>query len=858
MKSSSLISKEICGWKDSFEGLSSVKGKSYFNGIALKSIFDKYDILNVNKSEITDELNSTMRTEVFGTKEEADLNRKLLTEKLLRYQLWERKFSSKKKFRKAGTTSIFIGGNEIKVDYHFIKIDEDNKTVTVCKVRNKKNPLKPSGRTAFTSIKKNKELFLLQAVGRLLYPSYESFGCLVFLTHSSDSGEEVSSDFELKSGENVVSKTYDTFDINEMEDSISKIISSSVKACNKNGECDTCSYRNICNYVHRDLSKLKVIPPIAKASGKVSFTGSQLEFIEFNKGIVRVLAGAGSGKTTVIANNVVEMLRDGILPQDIILITFTTKGVSEIKEKIAYWIKKESLTSNVNDLNIFTFNSFGYELIKNEYKRLGYTAVPEVLDKMEQVSILKDVLDMFPYLKGFNYVHPFMDLPYSKGVVIKLGQIFSEIKRLGISFDSEVEDEFNLDNATAMQILLMYKKYNDILKSKNYIEFNDQVPMAYELLSNKDILDKYGYGHIICDEFQDSDSLQINLLALLRSYKYNMSLAVCGDDSQSIFGWRGADQTNIVNFQDYFPGVKDIEMTKNFRSTNEICKLANYIDALNENSIKKNISSDKSGSKPTLLAGDSSTIMDLVKKDILVNKINPHDIAVISRNKKALIDANNKLESLNIPSLIAVSEILIDNPKVKNLIGFSNFLLDDTLDYHLAEYLQIIKNKEFEKAKLGDFKKFIDKEKLVFMAKYSACKTDVEQLEFFFKILNEISKEDKAVMKFTSIILSKNFKSMKALVGYLNNLILYKADYFIEKSEDIYDAVTLTTAHSSKGKEFKKVYIDLSNFKFNEKDDEIIRLLFVAITRAKEELVIVGNVSNVFYKEIAGYLKSVS
>lgn len=855
MKSSDLISKEICEWKESFNHLDSTKGKSFFNGIAIKHIFEKYDIFTVENDEIEDIVDTYVKPNLFGTKEEKELNKDLLAQKILRYQLWENKYSTTKKIaEKADTTSVFIGGNEIKVDYHFIKVDDTNKTVTVCKVRNKKNPLKAKGRTVFTSIKDNMELFLLQAVGRKLYPKYESFGSVVFLSHPLDKNEILSSEFESKPNENVVMKTYDALDILEMEDRILKVINSSSKKCNKATECTTCQYDNICNYIHRDLSKLKVIPPVAKASSTVSFTEEQQSFIDIDSGIYRVLAVAGSGKTTVIANNVVELLRNGELIQDILLITFTTKGVEEIKEKIAYWLNENKLTVDLSKLNIFTFNSFGQELINKEYSRFGYTTAPRVIERMEKVDLVKEILDMFPYLPGFNYVHPFMDLLNAKGVVIKLCEVFSQIKALGFMFEDEVSDYFKVSEAVAIQLLQMYKKYNEELKKRNLIEFSDQVPLAFEILEDPAMLDKYGYTHIICDEFQDSDMLQINLLSLLSKYKYLKSLCVCGDNSQSIFGWRGADKSNIINFEKYFPSVIDIKMTTNFRSTNEICELANYVDNLNKSTIRKKIVSEKHGKNPVLKVGDLNDIIELVEADIKAG-YNPHDITIISRNKKALIDSQNALDSLNIPSLIAVSEILINNPKIKNLIGFSNFLEDQTLNLHFAEYLQVAKNDEFEKAKYGNFKKFIEDEKDVFLGKYTKLKTDTERLEFFYELLDNIAKEDKAVAKFLKHITSKSFMTVTSMVDYLNKMLLYKADYFIEKTDDIYEAVTLTTAHSSKGKEYKKVYIDLTNFKMKKDDDEERMLLFVAITRAKEELIIVGSSSNPFYAELKHYFK---
>ena len=849
MKMSNVISLESCKGKNIFNDFNSMKGKSYFNAIAMKNIFSKYG-LSFTEENVEEELNLTLSEDLFVTREEKNLNNKVLKEKLLRFKKHEDLIYPNVDYRKASTKSVFIDKQEIKVDYHFIRVNHDEKQVTVVKVKNKKNPFKAKGRTPLTSVSKSKELFLLQCVGMNEYPTYTAYGSIVHLSTELDKNEVVDPSYDFTT--TLAIKSFSDKEISKMEKETIELINNPTSSCSASA-CSTCSANNICNYLNKGLEELKVIPPVKKASSNVEFSIAQQKFIEVRKGVHRILACAGSGKTTVTANHVLELISNGFSPKDILLITFTNKGVEEMKEKIFYWTKVKGLSLDINDFNIFTFNGFGYDLIKKEYEFLGYTKEPTVLDRVEKMEILKNLINKYPKVDSLNYLYPFMDLPNSKGAVIKLGTYLDDIKRFGLSYDFEIEEEFDLSDKDAKIICDIFKEYNNILKESNLIEFNDQIPLAYKILSNEDLLKKYGFLHIICDEFQDSDTSQINLLYLLYKYKYLNSLTVCGDDSQSIFSWRGANQENITRFNKFFPDVEDISMLENFRSTKQICDLANYIDEQNEETLHKDIFSSKKGKLPKLIEGDYNTICKLVEEDI--NKgYNPHELTIISRNKSTLLNCKNLLTKNNIPNLITTAEQLIDNSNIKNIIGFSNFLLDNTMDLHFAEYLQIAKYEEFKKV-MGDkakLTKFIEDEKSVFLGKYLSLTTDKEQINFFYELLEELSSKDLCIGTLLGKLKEKNFTNIASIVKYLNKLVLYKSDLFVEKTDSIYDAVNLITAHSSKGKEYNKVFIDLN--KFDKVDtatnslNESLRLLFVAVTRAKKELVIVGKKSNKFFK----------
>ena len=832
LSDNNLLKKEKCSKLSEISFLEGTKNTSYHNAIIIKELFKTNSILNLEKKDIRELIDDF--TVPYSSKLSTKINEDILIKKLLRYSEFEKKLN-KVLLRKSSFETIKINENDIKVSFDFI-LEEDG-VIEVCKVKNSKTKLKKRGRSNINCISKSLELFLLQKAGELLYPNKKVFGKIVYLTSNKDKNNIISSDFETKEFENIARYSFNFKESAEMENRVIDLCNNTKAFC-RNIKCEDCSMQNFCNFTQKNNINLKPVKNIEKANNSIKFSKEQQEFINFEEGILRVIAGAGSGKTTVISNRVINLIKQGYSIGNILLITYTTKGAEELKEKIEYWVDKNKVKVDTKKLNIFTFNSFGYKLIKNEYKHFGYSETPKMLDKITKFEIIKNILDNYPILDNFNYMYPFMDLFNAKGVVPSVAEIFDFIKSEGVTTVDEITDNFKISLNNAYSLVDMYLEYNDTLKNMNLIDYYDQVNLLHEIVSNKELLKKYGYQHIIVDEAQDTDRLQIQILSKMSTHFMFKSLVLCGDDSQAIFSWRGADNSNIIEFDKYFDNVKDIQMVENYRSTKEICQFANKINDLNSNKINKVAFSKRSGKKPLLLSGGIKTVAELVKKD-LSSGFNLNDIAIIGRRKNLLIEIQNELGS--IPNTIAVSELIIDNKNVKNILGLVNFLNNPNLTLHFAEYLQVAKYKDFINA--TDLKKFIEDEKAEFLKIYSEFKTDEERLNFFYSILSNIGKTDSSVSKLLEECKNHSFSDLFDLENFLNKLVVYKSDIFVEKSEQLFEAVTLTTVHSSKGKEFKKVYFLIDNLKYvgnTLEDEETRRLIYVASTRAKDELVIVG------------------
>lgn len=855
MNVSSLWHKESCGRKSRYGGLDSKMGKAFANGMMLKELFVT-KALSFTPKDIEDIVDQTVDPKLFQTERELNLNGQVLAQKLMRMKdAISRKSGT---IQGGGTVMLDIYGEEYEGNYHFLRINDKAKTVVVYYVKNKKKNLTDRGRIEQNRISKNMELYILQKIGENLFPSYKSYGAVVFLSNQFDSASNISSKFDERSQ---IVMWHHSDDIPDMEDRLSKLVGLSDDHFSCKSDCNSCAYHNVCSYTERDPLPL-VSTTVSKASGSVTFTPAQEEFIDFEKGVARVLAGAGSGKTTCVANRIIELLDKGYFPEEILLVTYTTKGVEELKEKISFWLHVNFMEEDfpMERFQVYTFNGFGFEVIKKEYKRLGFTDVPQVLDKYENMKIIKKLLDDHPEIDGLNYVHPFMSYMNSKGAVLKMDEYFKTIKSEGIVYPEELEEVCRIPVSTATQILMLYKEYEKFCKSNNFIDFDDQVQMLNDLFTDHTMIETYGFSHIMVDEYQDSDNLQTAILKQLMTYHAFKSLVVVGDDSQAIYSWRGATSENIIKFATIFPHVQDIEMVENFRSTKQIIRLANHLNDINTRKVPKDLIAEKSGDNVVLLNGSSiEDLADVIVKDLKGKSCNLSEIALISRNKKELLTAQSVLTANGIPTILATSELLIDNTKVQMLTDFAGFLIDMNQELGFAEYCKLTDYEEFCKNESSNLEKYLKEKKEELLE--TLAKTPPYQ--FFISLLETLGKEDKAIARLLEVLRDKRLKTIYEISEFLSNMETFQADYFVEKIEDRVNAVTLTTAHSSKGREWKKVYVYLNRFKYPktyniwvpEKNtfavEEERRLLFVAVTRAKESLTILGDKYSEIYKEVA-------
>lgn len=630
--------------------------------------------------------------------------------------------------------------------------------------------------------------------------------------------------------------------IGEVQNVTNSFTTSTGERCgNTFSDCKFCPGKTLCEYFEANTKELNVVNR-QKVTGSVMLTRSQEEINNSNPGIYRVLAGAGTGKTTALSNKIVTMVQDGIDPKDILIITFSEKGTTEIKEKLDYWLKEWYITEITSkDFEIYNFNSYGDKVLQDEFQRFGYTAKPTLIDSMRKMEIIKALLDNHSIIEDLDYINPLNPTGALKKVSDYIASI-TQYMNDPIRKDSVYYTIKTKHPNDYQEINNVIDEYFNYLKQNNLIDYENQTECLVKLctVGYEDLLVKYAKPHIICDEFQDTNKAQLQFIKACAMLPDFESLTMCGDDSQSIYAWRGADKKIITSLEKEFPNLVDVKMTENFRSTNEIVDLANKFNALDDSIIKKNLISNKQGKPVEMIdstkLGSAEEAVRIIK-NYLANGTNKYDIGVIARRSSELHEISKLLQKADIPVLVSVSEFIKDNPKVKALCDFTKYLLDQEKTLYLAEYLQAKDNEEFEKQ--ASIEKYVGVKNEQFKLELDGL-DDNSLVRYFLDKVEEMAKTDRIVEGLYGILKNKTFSNLKEVEDFLSKLRKYEADFLVEKDEQAYDAITLMTAHAAKGREFKVIIGILDNFIEGTEDHQCA---FVTITRAMDELVLIQDLS---------------
>ena len=280
----------------------------------------------------------------------------------------------------------------------------------------------------------------------------------------------------------------------------------------------------------------------------------QKEAVMHKEGPCLVLAGAGSGKTRVLTERIVNLINSGVRPQNILAITFTNRAAREMRERVS-----RSIGSDADKIFIGTFHSFGLKVLRENADVLGYTNNITILDRDDVNSLIKK------FLKEMNLSSENYPIKY---ILNKI----SFAKNEGLS--PEEYSKF-MTSPLDQVVIKIYKKYVSMLKRNNSVDFDDLLILPVKIFKKSDeVLDKYQvhYQYILVDEYQDTNMVQYELCKLLAS-KY-LNLFVVGDMDQSIYSFRFANYMNVMNFEKDYPMAKTVLLDENYRSTNNILKAA--------------------------------------------------------------------------------------------------------------------------------------------------------------------------------------------------------------------------------------------------------------------------------------------
>lgn len=602
--------------------------------------------------------------------------------------------------------------------------------------------------------------------------------------------------------------------------------------------CVDCIYQDLCflEFQKRALIDLPAVPQ--KTIDEIRLTPAQQQFVAFNSGACRVNAVAGSGKTTIVTLRTLRLLEEGTDPARILMITFTDKACNEMRDRLRAYaqgmlLKKENL--NTEKVQVETFNSWGQKLLEEHYVKLGFSSAPTLIDDITKKDIVIELLKKYPMFP-FDYRNPFMSMFSAKGAVIKAIELLDSLKSIHAETVQQAakvgKGKFEQDPCLAQSLFDMYKDYNQELLARNLIDFEDQLRLVLQL-KELGIFELFNYEHIVIDEFQDSNLNQIAIILEIAKKSPSMkSLVVVGDELQAIYSFRNATPDHLVNFSKYFPNMVDINLEDNFRSQTPIINLANRIIE-NEARIQKVIRAHKqtSGLNPALMelksVDEETSLFVRQTRKLIRDGHQAKTIAILARTRGELLKIQAALEEAGIPTVLKVPEIVGDSPFVKAAISLAAFFSnpDDLLD--LAVYVKSMGQDPFDIPMLQICAKALTQI-------LNGLDTESDKITFFFGLLED-AKEDYIAADFISQLESKNFHTLQQLIEYCVKYRTYNTKETHSTSREETDSVTLITVHSAKGLEWDTVLLSTKKFRCY---DEERRLLYVAVTRAKERLLV--------------------
>lgn len=493
--------------------------------------------------------------------------------------------------------------------------------------------------------------------------------------------------------------------------------------------CEHCVLNSVCSftkppeYIEKELTQ--------KTLSSISLTEAQEKVIGFRKGFARVNAGAGAGKTMCVALRTAFLLSEGVNPSKICLLTFTNTGASEMKERIGLYCEDFGLNINMDDLTVTTFNAFGDKIVHENFHELGFEKEPRLIDDIEKSKIIAEIL-RDNVITELDYRNFYMSMPFVKGALPTAKKAFEIIKRENLSNASDADilktkmqsEKYDITATAAAELIAVYGEYDDCLHKSNLIEYADQELLIFELLKkNPFYFEDYGFEHIIVDEFQDTSQLQFEILKnIINSSLEFKSFLVVGDDSQSIFGFRGSDPRFIIEFEKKLgEDVQDFYLLENHRSTENIINFANKINSLNQNRVVKDLIPTREKGEPVVVEAfekkdaEEDYIISVIKKKI-EEKHPLEDIAYIASTRSQLLKMGTRLTEEGIQWIMLNPEPMFSNSRIEGALALARYLTDDTATKDLFVYLNAVNDSEIlEKKADEEILAFMEKQKNLFL-----------------------------------------------------------------------------------------------------------------------------------------------
>lgn len=610
-------------------------------------------------------------------------------------------------------------------------------------------------------------------------------------------------------------------------------------------------------------------PPSPRMAGFRLFdlNPEQETAVRTTEGPLLILAGAGTGKTRVITARVAYLIAQGVAPENILAVTFTNKAANEMRERLAALIEKPQ----AKKVTMSTFHALCVRILRQDIDKLGYKKNFSIYDEGDQMGLIKKLITK---------------------TAAKDEKLDPNVAKNLISKSKNNSWTASPDEQTLVGAVFV--RYQAELKTLNAVDFDDLLLLTVKLLSeHADVRERWQrrFQYLMIDEFQDTNRLQLELISHLADGRNNV--AVVGDDDQSIYGWRGAEVSNILEFEAHFPNPTVVKLEQNYRSTSAILNTANTLIKNNPRRRPKQLwSANGDGHKVRILQmKDDRQEAEFIANEISQRQVTEagkwEDFAVLFRMnaQSRLIETN--LRQLKIPYKIIGGKSFFDRREVKDLLAYASMLLNTDDDVSLLRIINtpargisgttVEKATEFSSAKqISVFTALRDEEFRSTLPTRALQSIDAftELLDNYETRLNQPLSDQCAVLR--DLIakvgyledLRRSCKTPEEALGRENNVVEMMKSFeeyqgrsteglrgFIDEMmlrnerEDDDDemkgnGVTLITLHAAKGLEYPHVYLigveegvlPHDRSKLEGTVDEERRLLYVGITRAQKTM----------------------
>ena len=599
----------------------------------------------------------------------------------------------------------------------------------------------------------------------------------------------------------------------------------------------------------------------------------QRQAVDTLDGPLLILAGAGSGKTRALTYRIANLVDHGVPPWNILALTFTNKAAREMRERT-----EALLGGSVKDMWVATFHSCCTRILRSDIDKLGRDRNFVIYDDDDQTSLIAAIMKRL----GVN------DKDITKR---QIKEHISEAKNKSTEPEKFLMDNPYLDES----VLKVFREYQRSLKEYNALDFDDLLGKTLELFQScPEVLQKYRskFRYILVDEYQDTNVMQYHIVELLAREHGN--ICVVGDDDQSIYGWRGADIRNILDFEKDFPGAKVIRLEQNYRSTSNILDAANAVIENNQGRKSKKLWTDNGrGDRIETFTADSERdeahfvcrkIMEGVR-----NGMNYGDFAVLYRMNAQSRIPETTMVNYGIPNKVYGGQRFYERKEIKDIMAYLRLIYNPFDDIALKRIINVPKrsigdasiaelarvaeqegksmlvaaltSENIDPRAMKKIKPFADT-----MGEFIALSRTMPLSEFTWGMISALEYENYLKAEDKKGEVESRMDNLRELIGNIKEIEKYLPEgedalrAFLENVSLVSDidsmndgngAVALMTLHSAKGLEFPVVFMigmeenifptsrarnDMSNHAMEEER----RLCYVGMTRAKQKLYLIN------------------